>query len=135
MLRAVTLTVCLLAAGMAEAATTYICRISENGNSGWIPEILFIGHEDDADSIVVSDPLILYYNDRAPVRGRKAAENARRVTFVWSIPASTRSGQSVRRLQFTATYLKSARRMLISATPLGYSNHFSGEGTCNVERS
>jgi len=134
-LRALLLSICLCAASSAvQAAQTYVCRIAENGRSGWIPEILFIGRDPGADEVIVSDPLILYYNDRAPVRGRVAEDNARRVTFVWSIRASTRAGQSVRRLQYTATWIKSAQRMLIAATPIGYDRQFSGEGTCNVEQ-
>ncbi len=128
------LAACLFAAPMAKAAQTYVCRIQEHGNSGWIPEILFLGVEDDNSSVVVSDPLILYFNDRAPVRGRVAMDNPRRKTFVWTIPARTRSGQYARHLQYTATYVKAAGRMLVSATPPGFGSHYSGEGTCQVEQ-
>lgn len=134
MLRAIVLTACLCAAPMAEAAQIYICRISEAGNSGWIPEVLFVGREDGAGSVTVSDPIILYYNNGAPVRGTVAADNAHRTTFVWSITVGNRGGQFIRNFQFTATYLKQARKMMMSATPIGYSSHFSGQGTCKVER-
>ncbi|SNR26902.1 hypothetical protein [Puniceibacterium sediminis] len=133
MLRAIVLTACLCAAPMAEAAQIYICRIADTGRSGWIPEILFVGREDGADTVTISDPIILYYNDGAPVSGKVAADNAKRTTFVWSISVKSNHGQYIRNFQYTATYLKQAKKMLLSATPIGYTNHFKGEGTCAVE--
>ncbi len=134
MFRTLSLAIGILAAPTADAAQTYICRIVENGKTGWIPEILFVGREDGADTAVISDPLILYFNDSAPVRARVAADNPRRTTFVWAIRANVRGMPYIGRLQYTATYLKADRKMLISAKPIGYSVQFSGEGTCNVER-
>ncbi|PIL13699.1 hypothetical protein P775_27435 [Puniceibacterium antarcticum] len=118
---------------MAEAAQIYICRLTETGNSGWIPEVLFVGREDGAETVTVSDPLILYYNDGAPLQGKVAADNAKRTTFVWTFAMTTTGGQYVGKFQYTATYLKGAKKMLLSAIPIGYANQFNGAGTCNVE--
>ncbi|UMA66374.1 hypothetical protein LVO79_07995 [Roseivivax marinus] len=121
-------------AGPAAAADTYVCQLSQHGGGNWIPEVLFIGRDDpSAPQAVVSDPVVLYFN-KGPVAARVAADNASRVTFVWELTVEAGARSYVSRFIYRATYLKGSGRMQISATPAGYSNRFTGSGTCRYEQ-
>ncbi|SFE80704.1 hypothetical protein [Roseivivax sediminis] len=121
----------LLLAAPAAATETLVCALSQHGNGNWIPEILFVGYEDGADTAVVSDPVILHFNGR-PMTANIAADNARRITFAWKLTASD-GRHRISAFIYRATYLKGSGRMTISATPAGFSNRFTGQGTCRKE--
>lgn len=134
MVRAILAALLLLAAARADAADTYVCDVRGYNARGWIPEVIFIGHDRDSGRIVVSDPLILYFNDSQPVTARIATENAHRITFVWTLPLSAQSHMPVTRMLYRATYLKATQEMRISATPAGIDTVFTGFGTCKTAR-
>lgn len=79
--------------------------------------------------MVVSDPVILHFNDRKPLAGRVAVDNKARITFAWDVVAKDRSGQRTT-MKYRATYLKASGKLSISAKPLGYENNFVGGGRC-----
>ncbi|WGW02423.1 hypothetical protein [Tropicibacter oceani] len=122
---------CLPAAAMAKG-TGYECAIKAPGNNGWLPEVLFIGHDTTSHAVVVSDPIILYYNDRQPIQGRVKTDNAKRTTFAWKLDAKSNSNQRVT-ITYTATYLKGSGEVTMQAMPLGYANIFHGKGRCEVK--
>ena len=111
----------------ARAAETFICQLTPYGRGNWIPDVLFIGRTGAA--VVVSDPVVLHFNG-APLSGRVAAENARRVTFVWRYAVRDRRGNRAAQMIYRATYLKGSGEMRISATPAGHVERFHGRGRC-----
>lgn len=122
--------ICVLATP-AVAQTVYNCSLKEAGTSNWIPPVLFIGHDPAANRVVVSDPIILHYNDRQPVEGKVDTENAKRVTFVWELKTRDSRGQSAT-MVYRATWVKANKRMNITAMALGYESGIQGHGTCEV---
>jgi hypothetical protein len=123
--------ICALATP-AVAQTTYTCSLKEAGRSNWIPPVLFIGHDPAANRVVVSDPIVLHFNDRQPVEGKVDTENDKRVTFVWELKTRDTRGQSATMI-YRATWVKADKRMNITATALGYESGIQGFGTCEVE--
>lgn len=108
----------------------YECRVNTvSAQLGWLPEVLFIGHDVSKKEVTISDPIILYYNDRQPVQGKLLRDNAARSTFAWDVKTQDRSGQRAT-IKYRATYLKASGKLSISATPLGYGNNFVGGGKC-----
>ena len=98
----------------------------------WLAEVLFIGQDQDSGTVVVSDPIILHYNDRQPVNGRVKTDNAKRTTFAWSLKVKSSSGQRAT-ITYTATYLKASGEVSMSALPHGYTNILSARGKCTVK--
>ncbi|SLN26479.1 hypothetical protein ROJ8625_01070 [Roseivivax jejudonensis] len=122
----------VLAAAKGQAAETLLCELTQFGSGNWIPEILFVGYEEGADTAVVSDPVILTFNG-GPTQAQIVADNARRITFAWDLRANDGRGNYVGRFIYRATLQKGSLQMTISATPAGYANRFTGRGTCRRE--
>ena len=111
----------------------YDCQIKERGQSGWIPKVVVIAHDQKSGEILVSDPIIFHFNDKQPVAAKIAVENAKRTTFSWSLKGvKNRAGQYAPHFSFRATYLKAKNSMLLTSSPSGFSNSFSGTGPCRV---
>ena len=117
-------------AAKAEAQVTYTCTLSSSQSKSWIPDVLFIGHDAAKTRVVVSDPIVLYFNDRQPVEGRISADNAKRITFAWNYVAKDSKGQTAKML-FRATWNKATEKMKVTATPAGFSKGSVGSGTCD----
>ncbi|MFZ7093414.1 hypothetical protein [Primorskyibacter sp. 2E233] len=119
--------------GTANAKSVgYECKIDASAGQGWLPEVLFIGHDQVDDSVVVSDPIILHYNDRKPINGRVKTDNNKRTTFAWTVKIKDRSNHRAT-INYTATYLKATGVLSMSGLPLGYTNIFTGKGKCEVK--
>ncbi|MBO9464978.1 hypothetical protein J7443_07045 [Tropicibacter sp. R15_0] len=112
---------------------TYECKVADVRSQGyWLPEVLFIGHDIDNDVVIVSDPIILHYNDSQPIAGKLSVENKKRTTFSWSVKVKTTRGQTAK-INYRATYYKKDGSLSITATPLSYEERFNGRGTCEVK--
>ncbi len=126
--------VCSLPATAPATTLTYECEIRERGNSGWIPSELTIVHDTEQDTALIWDPVVLLFNEGQPLEGRVDIENARRITFAWSVKeARSDTGQYVSAMNYRATLLKEREAIRIFAIPLGYSNNFNGDGTCSLK--
>ncbi|MFW2545004.1 hypothetical protein ACN2XU_20425 [Primorskyibacter sp. 2E107] len=110
----------------------YECQVKESGGIGYVPEVIFIGVEEGSKEIVVSDPVILYYNDGQPLRGRIKTDNAKRTTFAWDLKFKNRANQTGT-IQYRATYIKASGDLNVSALPLGYADTFRGKGKCEIK--
>lgn len=115
----------------AIAQTAYTCALKEAGTSKWIPAVLFVGHDPANDRVVISDDIVLTFNNRKPIEGQVVTENNKRVTFSWEVKIKDSRGQTAR-MQYRATWVKAAKRMNVVATPFGYANGFQGYGSCQV---
>ncbi|WP_425101291.1 hypothetical protein [Tropicibacter sp. S64] len=107
----------------------YECQVREISGGSYIPEVLFIGVDDQTKAVVVSDPVILYYNDRKPIAGRIKTDNAKRTTFAWDIRIKNDFNQ-IATIQYRATYMKANGELNLSALPVGYADTFRGKGKC-----
>jgi hypothetical protein len=118
----------------AQAASTgYECKIDQNrSNKGWVPEVVFIGHNDQSGAVTVSDPIIFYFHDKKPIAGRVATSNNKRITFTWKIDGKDRRNQKVR-AQYRLTYLRGSGRVSMQARPLGFEDIFTAGGTCKTK--
>lgn len=122
----------LSAASEASAKVTYTCTLTSAQSKTWIPKVLFIGHDQAKGRVVVSDPMVLYFNDRIPVEGRVSAETPQRITFSWDYFAKDSRGQRAKML-YRATWMKSTRKITVQASPAGYPKQFNGTGTCDLK--
>lgn len=121
-----------LSAGVAaEASVTYTCKLSSTQHKAWIPDVLFIGHDAQKSRVVVSDPIVLHFND-APVEGRVTKNTPQQITFSWDYTAQDARGKRAK-MQFLATWNKAAQRMKVTAKPVGYSQSFVGRGSCETD--
>ena len=113
----------------AAAKTTYTCFLQPVAGAGWIPGVLFIGVDPARDRVVVSDPIVLHFNDRKPVDGRIAVDTDKRITFAWDYRAKDKDGNRAK-LTYQATWNKSSQEMRILAAAAGRPNQFQGKGRC-----
>ncbi|MDU8912568.1 hypothetical protein [Aestuariicoccus sp. MJ-SS9] len=127
------LLIALAAAGDARAATIYECLLTPSAENRWLADFVFIGHDAAADRVVVSDILILSFNDRAPVEGRIVTDNARRITFAWELFVRGAGGQSAR-MSYRLTYQRGDGSAMATARPLGYDRLFQAAGQCEVKQ-
>ena len=112
-------------------AITYECRVTKS-NANYIPEILVIEHDDKTGEVTVFDPVIKHFLDR-PTNGEVAVDNAKRITFSWSINSIKADALQTANLRYRATVLKRSKKLSITGKPLGYENNFKGSGTCIVK--
>ncbi len=118
--------------GNAANAETYTCKL-KGDQGGWIPRELIIKYDRKSDEVEVLDTIIQYYIEK-PVVGGVATENAKRITFKWILPfIKNRERQVTTRFRYRATYLKGSHKMTMTGTPDGYSNNFTGRGSCSVK--
>lgn len=118
-----------LLAGTAQAADQYVCKITNGGPTGWLPDVLFIGHDRKTDNVVVSDPIILHFNDKKPIKGVVDTDNKVRTTFRWKVRARSETSQHAT-LRYSATYQKASGKVTMAMYPSGYENKIFGDGTC-----
>lgn len=112
----------------------YQCKVATAARQGnWIPEFVFIGYKPAENLVIISDPIILYFNDRQPVEGRLETDSASRISVTWRLDGKSGSGQFVR-MAYRATVFKATGKLTISAKPLGYEDSFNGNGTCEMRK-
>lgn len=114
-------------------ATIYNCDITTNGRGDWLPTRLLVEHVTDADQAQVWDPLIKYFVGN-PMSARVVTRNAKRITVAWEITRLTNTQGAGRQytsaLAFRATILKPTLKLIIRSQPRGYSNSYTGSGSC-----
>ncbi|MBP0481659.1 hypothetical protein [Sagittula salina] len=124
----------LVPGGGARAGDTvaYKCLVEKARADGWIQPLIFIAHDRNDGRVVVSDAVILHFNDGQPVPARVAKDNGRRTTFAWEVRAVL--GRSPVVIQYRGTYMKADRRFAVSATMPGNETAYHALGTCQVDR-
>ena len=121
------------AALAAPKGETYECHVRDTRSQGyWLPDFLFLGYDRSQDLVIVSDQLILHFNQSQPVKGRVATENAKRITIAWTLQVDA-PGLDFATIAYRGTYHKSTGVFSISASPLGFENRYVGQGRCEVK--
>lgn len=110
---------------------TFECSIKGTQARSWIQSLIFIAYDASSDRVVVSDPAILQFNGGQPVEGSLVTENARRITFKWSVDMVSASKQRLT-MNYRATYVKGTGAVNVTAQPKHFSNIFNAGGTCKV---
>ena len=83
----------------------------------------------DTGKVVVSDGVIMYYNDGKPTDGVLVSSTSAKTVFTWSVFARSSSGQHVK-MNYRAVLLTANSAFSVLARPIGFGNTFSSEGTC-----
>ncbi|MFK7745469.1 MAG: hypothetical protein AB8B47_10470 [Roseobacter sp.] len=128
------ISVLLLTAGPALAAqptgVLYDCDITQKRDRlFWIADKIAIVVKDDGE-VVVFDQVILRFNE-APLTARVTRNNDRRMVLRWTLRNVVNgANQLTTAFDYTATLTKSNNRIAVYASPEGYSDRFSGKGTC-----
>ncbi len=123
-----------------EASATnirYDCTF-QNGtkrDGNWIPEVLVLQHNDKTGEVLVFDPVIKYFIGK-PISGTLAEETAARTTFIWEFDARKPGIGADRqaKMRYRFSYFKNGQPARMRATPLGYDNDWSNEGTCKLKK-
>ncbi len=115
------------------AAKTYICRLTENGKTNFIPQIVRV--DQNGSGVTVIDPLIDYFKG-APISARIAVNNNRRITFSWrltNVEIHRYTGGSTRNMiSYRLTIQKGSNAATIFAVLGGFDNKPSGQGACEA---
>lgn len=124
--------ICASVATAAEAdLVAYKCSVRGSESLDIIQPLVFIIRDTASDRVVVSDAMILAFNDGQPVEGRLVVDNASRTTFAWTVDVILQV--SPVKLRYRGTYVKSSGHFSILAEPTGYANNFTRGGTCQVD--
>lgn len=118
------------------AVTIYDCKFAtgtaRDGN--WIPTVLVLRHDTTTGKIVVFDPIIKHFIG-TPIDARLAEETAQRTMFSWVVDArnTPRENQAARML-YRLNYYRNGRPARMVASPSGYDNEWTGDGTCTLRK-
>lgn len=128
-LRSLALLPLFLAFPSISQALTLDCQVKASTGSA-VTERYIFQVEDGADAAIVSDGLILYYNDDQPLTAKVSENTAKKLVFTWNLQMTNRTGQMTK-MQFRASYFKADKSIIVRAVPGGgYSNSFEGRGRC-----
>ena len=85
---------------------------------------------------MVFDPLIKHFVGK-PINGRLADQTRARTSFAWEIDTSVKGGaagaQSAK-MRYKLSYFNNGQPARVYATPSGYNNEFSAEGSCTLKK-
>lgn len=100
------------------------------GSSGWLPDAFTYVREAASKKITVSDPIILR-RLRAPVSGKIVRESRGQMVLTWKIKGMRDSrGTTTAAMVYRAVVKTADMSFKITASPLGFSETFSGRGKC-----
>lgn len=113
------------------AASTLECKLPVTGaGGGYITGLYYVQHEEGSTEAIVSDEVIMYYNDEQPITARVSDDTDAKLVLTWNIQM-TNSGQMTK-MQYRAAWFRKSGLLAIRAKPGGYSNSFEGRGTCRA---
>ncbi|KAG1648072.1 hypothetical protein GQR58_030106 [Nymphon striatum] len=125
----------VLSVGVATSAyaeQTLINCTKTSGRSGWVPKEFTFAREGTSKTITVSDPLILHVIG-APVSGKVQRENRGKLVLNWNVKGVRDSrGSTTTAMVFRAVINTSNMTYKVVASPLGFSETFTGKGKCAV---
>ena len=122
----------LILSAIPAAALTLECRLPVTGTGGgYVTGLYYFQHEQGRAEAIVSDEVIMYYNNEQPMTARVSADTDVKLVFTWNVQM-TNSGQMTR-MQYRAAWFRKNGLLTIQAKPGGgYINSFEGRGTCRA---
>ncbi|MDP3197990.1 hypothetical protein [Tabrizicola sp.] len=129
--RSLVLSAALMAFPSLLQALTLECSINRsNAGGGYITDVYILQHDAASGQAIVSDGLILYFNDEQPMTAQVAEDTAKKLVLTWKVRMTNRTGQTAN-MQFRASFFKGDQTLVVRAAPGGdYSNTFEGRGRC-----
>ena len=123
----------LMAVPTLSQALTLECTVpASNAGGGYITELYVLQHDEAAGQAIVSDGLIMYYNNEQPMRAKVSEDTANKLVLTWNVPMTNSTGQTTK-MQFRASYFKGNKTITVRAVPGGgYANDFEGRGKCKA---
>ena len=130
-LRNLVLSSIFLAFPTISQALTLECTVpASNAGGGYITDLYILQYDDASGQAIVSDGLILYFNNDQPMQARVSEDTAKKLVLTWKVQMTNSTGQTAN-MQFRAAYFKADKTLLVRAAPGGdYSNSFEGRGRC-----
>lgn len=130
-LRRLFLSATLLSIPSVSQALTLECTIlSSNAGGGYITDLYILQYDEASGQAIVSDGLILFFNDEQPMMAKMSEDTARKLVLTWKVQMTNSTGQAAN-MQFRASYFKGDKTVVVRATPGGdYNNNFEGRGKC-----
>ncbi|HLQ19515.1 MAG TPA: hypothetical protein VK146_11090 [Tabrizicola sp.] len=112
-------------------ALTLECNITRsNAGGGYITDVYILQYDEASGQAIVSDGLILYFNNDQPMKAKVSEDTAKKLVLTWRVQMTNSTGQTAN-MQFRASYFKGDKTLLVRAAPGGdYSNNFEGRGKC-----
>lgn len=122
----------LLAVPTLSNALTLECTIaSTNAGGGYITELYVLQYDEASGQAIVSDGLIMYYNNEQPMKAKVSEDTAKKLVLSWNVQMTNSTGQMTK-MQFRASYFKNNKSITVRAVPGGYANDFEGRGKCKA---
>jgi hypothetical protein len=130
--RSLFLAAALLALPSISQALTLECKIpASNAGGGYVTEVYVLQYDEASGQALVSDGLIMYFNNEQPMKAKVSEDSANKLVLTWNVQMTNR-GQMTK-MQFRASYIKNSKSLTIRAVPGGgYSNDFEGRGKCKA---
>lgn len=129
-LRSLARSTLLIAIPSLSHALTLDCQLTPNAIArGAITERYVIQHDEGSAQAIVSDGVILYYNDSQPMTAKVSEDSGKKLVVTWNVQITNKTGQMTK-MQYRASWFKADGNVIIRAVPGGYSNDFEARGTC-----
>jgi hypothetical protein len=129
-LRSLARSTLLLAIPSLSHALTLDCQLTPTAIArGAITERYVIQHDEGSAQAIVSDGVILYYNDSQPMTAKVSEDSGKKLVVTWNVQITNKTGQMTK-MQYRASWFKADGNVIIRAVPGGYSNDFEARGTC-----
>ena len=113
----------------------YDCDITEKRDElFWIADKIAIVAMDSGE-VLVTDQVILTFNE-LPLKARVGRNTERKFNIRWTVKNIVNSSnQYTPAFEYSATLNKKNNRITVYASPDGYSDRFSGRGSCTLRTS
>jgi hypothetical protein len=129
-LRSFVLSAVFLAFPSLSQALTLECTVDNTiAGGGYITDLYILQYDEASGQAIVSDGLILYFNEEQPMKAKVSSDTANKLVLTWDVQLTNSTGQMTRML-FRASYFKTNKTLLVRAVPSGFSDNFEGRGNC-----
>jgi hypothetical protein len=116
---------------IAAAAESYKCTTTNFGVDGWVPPVIILGVDQEANVGSAFDGIIKsVHNAPIPVKFKKWSDA--RFQFNWSVKGVDISNDSSSTVSYKVTLRPKSGKFTLSAQLHGFDNVISGSGTCEL---
>ncbi|CAN0605203.1 unnamed protein product [Ectocarpus sp. 12 AP-2014] len=107
---------------------TYFCELKSDLH-GWVPAEILIEHSENGGARV-HDEIVDQFSG-GPQDAVLKEDSAKKLVVSWVVPTRDGNGQ-LTKMRYRAAMLKSSGKVIMTAKPVGYRDHFSGRGACRA---